>query len=66
MSKNIGEKKFLTNGSITQEDVDKIVYELRIAGMSEKDIALAGEHKGWFRLNKNYTEKLNEAKGKKQ
>ena len=57
------DKKFVSYGSLKQDDVDKIVSYLKECGMSEDDISKAGDYKGWFHLNPKYNNE-NDLKGK--
>lgn len=57
-------KKFLSYGSLKQDDVDKIVRYLEECGMSESDIGKAGDYKGWFHLNPKFNVEKNDFKGK--
>lgn len=66
--KTNAEKKFISYGSLKQDDVDKIVRYLKDCGMSDDDIGKAGDYKGWFHLNPNYKIEIEidyKGKGKK-
>lgn len=54
---NIEEEMFLTYGSISQEQVNKLVFELRSAGMKPEDIQKVGEHANLFTINPKMVKK---------
>lgn len=60
-----GNKKFLSHGSLKQEDVDKIVMYLEASGMNYEDIKKIGEYKWWFYPNPEQVKK-NELSGKEK
>ncbi len=64
MEDNKNDKKFVSDGSLEQNDVDKIVRYLEDCGMSEDDIEKAGIYKGWFHKNPQFNRVKSELKGK--
>ena len=52
MDKNKNESNYTPNGSLKQNEIDKIIEYLRESGLSEEDIRKIGEHKDWFHVDK--------------
>lgn len=57
---------FISNGSLKQDEVNRIVTYLKECGMSDDDIDKIGNYKDWFHLNPLYEKKENETKGKEK